>query len=64
MTILAFYVMDRVLEGLGQGHSHGLHDGEHSDHSSTDVETVTTRTSRESSPISKVKEEKVFFNNP
>ena len=56
LTIIAFFVMDRVLEGLGHGHSHGP--GHHHDDSRDggDEENLTssTRTSRESTPISKV----------
>ena len=61
MTIICFFIMDRVLEGLGHGHSHGPLGlgGHHSDAGSgTDVENLTVngsdRASRESSPISKV----------
>ena len=51
LTIIAFYVMDRVMEGLGHSHSHAV-----GDHSGSDEEnlTVSTRTSRESTPVSKV----------
>ena len=55
LTIIAFFVMDRVLEGLGHGHSHGP--GHHIDsRDGGDEENLTssTRTSRESTPISKV----------
>ena len=55
LTIIAFFVMDRVLEGLGHGHSHGP--GHHHDsRDGGDEENLTssTRTSRESTPISKV----------
>ena len=51
LTIIAFFVMDRVMEGLGHSHSHGV-----VDHGGSDEEnlTVSTRTSRESTPVSKV----------
>ena len=51
LTIIAFFVMDRVMEGLGHSHSHAV-----GDHSGSDEEnlTVSTRTSRESTPVSKV----------
>ena len=54
ITILCFYVMDRVLESLGQGHSHAP--VEQLSDQSSDVEnlTVTTSASRDSSPVSKV----------
>ena len=62
MIIVCFFVMDRVMEGMGHGHSHGLpprgHDGPQGDSDSgSDVEnlTVSTRSSRESTPVSKVK---------
>ena len=47
LTIIAFFVMDRVLEGLGHSHSHSGSEAENL--------TVSTRTSRESSPVSKVR---------
>ena len=51
LTIIAFFAMDRVLQGLGHSHSHapGGHGG-----SDEENLTVSTRTSRESSPVSKV----------
>ena len=51
LTIIAFFVMDRVMEGLGHSHSHAV-----GDHGGSDEEnlTVSTRTSRESTPVSKV----------
>ena len=52
LTIIAFFVMDRVLEGLGHGHSHGP--GHHHDDGDEENLTSSTRTSRESSPIGKV----------
>ena len=59
LTIITFFVMDRVLEGLGHGHSHGPGHNHHHDGSShggdTENLTVSTRTSRESTPVSKVR---------
>ena len=53
LTIIAFFVMDRVMEGLGHSHSHAV-----GNHGGSDEEnlTVSTRTSRESTPVSKVSE--------
>ena len=61
ITILCFYVMDRVLESLGQGHSHAP--VEQLSDQSSDVEnlTVTTSASRDSSPVSKVIIQIFFF---
>ena len=56
LTIIAFFVMDRVLEGLGHGHSHGPghHHDDNRDGGDEENLTTSTRTIRESTPISKV----------
>ena len=67
VTIIVFWALDRVLEGAGHGHTHG-HGHAHSSAATSetgsgeDVEklTVSTRTSRESTPVTKVSRDHII----
>ena len=51
LTIIAFFIMDRVLEGLGHGHSHGpVHKHRGNDDDDEENLTSSTRTSVDSTP--------------
>ena len=65
VTIIVFWVLDRVLEGAGHGHTHGhAHSSAATSEtgSGEDVEklTVSTRTSRESTPVTKVSRDHII----
>ena len=71
VTIILFWALDRVLEGAGHGHTHGhAHSSAATSEtgSGEDVEklTVSTRTSRESTPVTKVGRDHIgrAFNKP